>query len=85
MTKQEKEAAIINALKALPRTEFGEYRYTDDLRIIIAKVMNYEVQTFRHGEYFIAEREKVAEIIKRMTQRGIIKTSKTGLMFKVTV
>lgn len=84
MTRQEKEQAIIRNIKALPNTDFGSYKYMDGLRIAIANAMGYKVTYFsNNGSYLIEERDQVAEIIRRMEAKKIIRISKSGLMFKL--
>lgn len=86
MTKQEKEQKIIRLTRLIPETEYGEYKTVQSLKRVIALVMNYETTTFRNGDMIINSDEEKAltnEIIRRMQNRGIIKISKSGSMFKL--
>lgn len=86
-TRSEKEQAIIAAIKMLPKSAYGEYHYREELRMIIAKVMDYKICRFRGGTWTIAgfeNPEKVKIIIKKMEAKGIIKFSKNRNMFLYT-
>lgn len=86
MTKHEKEQKIIQMVKLLPDTNYGEYKTMQGLKRAIAYVMDYSTSTFRNGDMIINNDEEKAltnEIIRRMQNRGIIRISKSGTMFKL--
>ena len=89
MTKTEMEARIIDGLRNAPSPEKygGEYKYYQWLPNVISKVMGYRIIHDWFGNRFdtIEEKRNVEEIIRRMEANGIIKMSKSGKMFRLTV
>ena len=84
-SRSEKEQAIIGAIKKLPKSVYGDYHYNEELKMIVAKAMGYEIVHFSRGLWNIAgfENPKKARIImKNMEKKGIIKFSKNGTMFR---
>lgn len=81
-----KELAIIEAAKAVPMYNGYGYKLVDSLYRGIARIMGYEIITFRHGDWKfrnIDERKKTVEIVKGMAAKGIIKMSKSGMAYKI--
>lgn len=84
-TKNEKEQAIIGAIKSLPKSRYGEYHYYEELKMIVARVMGYKIVHFSRGRWNIAgfeNPEKARTIMKNMEKKGLIKFSKNGTMFR---
>ena len=87
MTRNEIE--IIEAVRALPSEGYGEYRSVSSLLITVAKVMGYGYRSFLTGKTCRTrqdreQRHKVLRIVKGMEDRGVIRISKSGYMFKLT-
>ncbi len=80
---KEKTNKILEEIAELPCTGYGLYYFCEDLVHIIDKVMGYEEYKFQHGRFQSSQMAKVAEIIRRMEARSIIKKSKNGRMFKI--
>ena len=85
MTKLEKEQAIINGIKQLPFTQYGEYHSLDDLCDIISRVMGFTSRRIHWDRpvWNYQETEKLWTIIDRMESKNVISRSKSGTMFKL--
>ena len=85
MTKSEKEMAIIKVAIQIPKM-YGDYKLIDSLERGIARVMGYEIYTFRNRQWSFKndeERKNTNTIIQKMEERKIIKMSKSGQAFKL--
>ena len=91
MTKSELEASIIEAARKMPTLDgYGCFNRTfEDLRVVIAEVMGYEVHYIGLGYYRHKaiknpeDYDKVHTIIKGMENRKIIRFSRNGACFKL--
>lgn len=87
----EAENRIIEAIREMPLDgNYGEYRSISCLEMTVAKAMEYDTRIFHIGK--VARDKKDAQIyrnvmtiIQRMVNRGIIKPSKSGSMFRLMV
>ena len=86
MTKSEER--IINAIKDMPKDDYGEYRSIEALKRTIVKAMHYENRLFLNGKVIRSDKEReqynnVLKIIQGMINNHIITLSKSGCMFKL--
>ena len=78
------EQAIIWKIEEMPKSEYGDYLYTNDLYRAIAEVMHYPISCRFHGWTFrnMKDHDKAQAIFRGMEKRGIIKVSKSRQMFR---
>lgn len=80
------ENKILKAVEKIRPVNGYGYKTFEDLRVVIAEVMGYEIKTsWRYGKQ-IANHEdyqKVYKIIDGMKKRNLIKFSKSGSTFKM--
>lgn len=82
----ELETRIIEAAKNVPNYNGYGYKLRKSLSREIARIMGYEICTFRYGEWNfknLDEMEKIRMIIDGMEAKGIIKKSKSGMAYKM--
>lgn len=86
MTKLEKEQAIINGIKNLPVSQYGEYHSFDELYDIISEVMGFTSRRIHWDRpvWNYQETEMLWTIVERMEAKNVITRSKSGHMFKLT-
>ena len=82
------EKRIIEAIKDMPKDNYGEYRSIEALKITIAQAMHYDTRQYHTGKWVRGdkarkERENVQRIIQGMINNHIITLSKSGYMFRL--
>ena len=83
---KELENKIIESANTVPLYNGYGYRIINDLMRRIARIMKYEIYTYRNGHWSFKnpeDRERVCKIIEGMENKGIIKVSKSGQAYKV--
>ena len=84
-TKAQLEQEIIEAAKRIPST-YGEYKIKHSLYREIARIMGYKINEFYYGKWNFKnneDRQNCTIIINGMEKRGIIKSSKNGMAYKM--
>lgn len=84
MTKQEKERAIIENIKALPSDGYGAYHIWASIAMAIGQAMGYIRTNQTAYQLHYEDLQKVDEIHRRMVEKGILKPSKSGTAWKLT-
>lgn len=80
---KEHEQRIIDEMKSLSSTGYGDYQFGETIVRVIDKVMGFEEYHFSHGRFASKEPEKVSGIIREMIEKGILIKSKSGTMYKL--
>jgi len=83
MSKTDKETAILEGIKKLPKSRYGSYHYMESLEDIIGAAMGYEAILMPGGRKHWQEIRTILKIADRMEAKGIIKRSASGNMFKL--
>ena len=77
---------VIQNIKKLPKSRYGDYQPYETILTIIAKTMGYETRLMIGGKYTIVnheEFEKSRNILNDMVKDGTLKKSKSGSMLKL--